>query len=109
MLESLKQRDFKALQHCIAELYELGDLEQFKGRIVRALAPVVAGDIAIYAEIDIVLGAGQSATVGTVDCGCRNSPSGCNGSCGVRAAVATSVGPIQGDATWTFSVPGPCP
>jgi DNA-binding CsgD family transcriptional regulator len=53
MPESLKQRDFKALQHCIAELYELGDLEQFKGRMVRALAPVVAGDATIYAEIDV--------------------------------------------------------
>jgi hypothetical protein len=56
-----------------------------------------------------VLGAGQTVTVGTVDCGCNGSPSGCHASCEVRAVVGTSVGPTQDNATWTFNVAGPCP
>ena len=56
-----------------------------------------------------VLGAGQTVTVGTVDCGCKGSSNGCQASCEVRAAVGTSVGTVQDNATWTFNVAGPCP
>jgi hypothetical protein len=59
--------------------------------------------------LSTVLGAGQTVTVGTVDCGCNGSPSGCHASCSVSASVGTSVGTIQDSATWTFNVAGPCP
>lgn len=59
--------------------------------------------------ISTVVGPGQTATAGTVDCGCQGSPSGCHASCSVSASVGTSVGTIQDGATWTFNVTGPCP
>jgi hypothetical protein len=57
--------------------------------------------------LDIVLGAGQSMRVGTVDCG-TNAPVVPPVSCSVTSSVDTSVGGIDDDATWTFDVPS-CP
>lgn len=53
------------------------------------------------------IGPGQTAAVGTVDCGCT-AKDGCHGACTVRARVGTSVGPAESTATWTFNV-GSCP
>jgi len=57
--------------------------------------------------LNTAVGPNPTVAVGTVDCGCT-SASGCNMTCAVRASVATSVGTVQSDATWTFNVAS-CP
>lgn len=49
----IPDRDLVAVQRSIAELYELGGVETFQARVIRALAPVVPGDMTVYAEIDL--------------------------------------------------------
>jgi hypothetical protein len=60
-------------------------------------------------ERNIILGPNEATSVGTVDCGCKNAPEGCHGPCTVQASVATSLGILFDNATWTFNVAGPCP
>jgi hypothetical protein len=54
--------------------------------------------------LDMVLAAGQSVRVGTVDCG-TDAPVVPPVNCSVTSSVDTSVGGIDDDATWTFDVP----
>jgi len=56
---------------------------------------------------NVIVGAGQSPKVGTVDCGVNDS-GGFEATCSVTVAVSTSVGGLSSDATWTFSVSS-CP
>ena len=53
MPERLGQRDLRALQGCVAEFYEVGGLNVFQRRVVRALPAIVPGDLTVYAEVDL--------------------------------------------------------
>jgi len=57
---------------------------------------------------DVVLTAGQTVTVGTVNCGVRD-PGGFSATCSVTASIDTSVGGLDPEAIWSFNVPSPCP
>lgn len=58
----------------------------------------------------VTLGAGMTAEVGTVLCGCNNAPNGCHASCNVTVSVNTTpLGEVPRAGVWTFNVAGPCP
>ena len=53
MTERLGWRDLRALQGCVAELYEVGGLNVFRNRVVRIITSIVPGDLTVYAEVDL--------------------------------------------------------
>lgn len=53
MARRLGLQDLKTLQSCTAELYAIGDLATFGGRVISVLSTAVPGDLTVYAQMDL--------------------------------------------------------